>query len=273
MTPCQISRWILRPFDGHFSSVIWAVSTWGASVDGNNGTDTLASYDYEDRGPQFSRIRAVRKDGLQVWQWPKQSHQESPHLLAGDFTGGILMTVGEGDRRELLSVDIFGRERWRVRVPSMTVPRVNINQLNVLFYVAADAAGARLVALNARTGEQALTIPIDPGAERRRNLEIRGGRIVCVPGADAIVPSSLRMTPVITNAAGVTNLAYTQISIVADAGTCQAGEPVAASDVRLHVAQRLVMLDLGQDFMAAHATIEQSERDTTASSGVDITRR
>jgi len=263
-------RWILRPFDGHFSSVIWAASTWGASVDGNNHSDTLASYYYEDRGPQFARVRAVRKDGLQVWQWPRELHKESPRLLGGDFTGGILMTAGEGDRRELFSVDINGRERWRIPVPGKVGRGVNINQLNVILYVVADAKGPRLVGLNGRTGEQVLTVPIDPGTERRRNLEISGGRIICAPGVDTVVPSSLRITPVITNVVGVTNIAYTQMSIAADAGLCAAGAPVVPADVRLHVTQRLVMLDLGQDFMAVHTTIEQSEGDTTAAAGVEM---
>jgi hypothetical protein len=261
----QESRWILRPLDGRFVSVLWAASTWGASVDGNNYPDAAASYYYEDRGLQSSHVRAIRKDGLQVWQWPQQAYQESPHLLSGDFTGGILMTAGTGARRELFSVDITGRQRWRVPAPGLSGTRVNITQLNVVYFVSSDGAGSRVVGLNGLTGERVFTVPFDVGREVRRNLEIRAGRIVCAPGVESASPSPLRTTPVITNVIGVTNLAYTDWSVIADAGACKAGAPVAPADVQLHVTQRLVMLDIGQDFVVTTKTIEQSERATNGS--------
>jgi hypothetical protein len=259
----QESRWILRPLDGRFVSVLWAASTWGTSVDGNNYSGTTASYYYEDRGPQSSHVRAIRRDGLQLWQWPKQAYRESPHMLSGDFTGGILMTAGAGAKRELFSVDIAGEQRWRVPAPGFSGTRVNVTQLNVVYFVSDDADGKRVVGLNGRTGEQVFTVSLDAGREVRRNLQIRAGRIVCAPGVENTSPSPLRTTPVITNAMGVTNVAYADWSINADAGSCTAGAAVAPADVRLHVTQRLVMLDIGQDFVATSKTIEQGERDTT----------
>lgn len=128
-------------------------------------------------------------------------------MLSGDFTGGVVMTVGTGDALELVNVDITGQQRWRVPAPGLVGPRTNITPQNILYFLKDASDGRRVVGLNARTGVQVWTMPLETGDEVLRNLEIREGRIVCAPGVEHRSRSPLHATPIITNYMGATNLA------------------------------------------------------------------
>jgi outer membrane protein assembly factor BamB len=256
------SRWVLRPLEGRFTTLIWSATLMGMSTEAPNYSSEVPAYFFEDRGPQSSHVRAVRKDGVQVWMWPAAGSRESPRILSGDLTGGLIVALGTGADRTLVNIDVNGRERWRLPSSGLENRYINVTPLNVLYYVRNDATGARLVGLNGLTTEEVFSLPIDSGRETRRNLELRDGRIVCVPGAVSSSPSPLRGGQVITNAIGVTNLVYTEWSMIADAGACRAGAVIAPADVRLHVAERVVMVDIGQNLRATPTTVMAYQRDT-----------
>jgi len=256
--------WILRPTDGRFTHLVWSTSAWGASSEAENFTETAPWYYYQDDGPRSAHVRAIRHDGLQVWQWPNPPSPEVPHLICGDFFGGVLLYVGDNFwNRVLVSVDASGRERWRVSLPGMRTTGVNITPEGVVFVVQNNRGVSRIVGVDGRTGAQVFSHALDTGEEVRRNVELRAAdKVVCVPGKETSLPSSLFPTDIIT--VDATNFAYSYLSLVIDGGDCTAGAVLAPSDLRIHVVQRLVMVDIGYRMKTSETTIEESTRDGDA---------
>jgi outer membrane protein assembly factor BamB len=263
--PAGQQTWILRPIDGRFAHLLWSSSAWGASIEGENFTETAPSYYYQDVGPHSAHVRAIRRDGLQVWQWPPSPSREVPNLIAGDYFGGALLYVGDVASRVLVDVNADGRERWRVAVPGFNGKGVNITSEGVMYFVQAEIGGGRILGLDARTGAPLISQRLDAGREVRRNIRMRGGTPVCAPGVEESIPAPFMYSRVLANVTGEANLAYANLSLVADAGHCTPGAPLALADIHVQVVQRLLMIDIDGALKSSETTIDKVERDGDAS--------
>ena len=258
------SRWILQPIDGEFVHALWASGSWFGRIDGADADEEKeesAAYFYEDRGRQSSHIRAIREDGLQAWQWPTGT-EEVPHMLCGDFYSGVLAYVGDKQNRMLISITANGRERWRVSVPGFPGRNVNVGLTGDVLLVEenSDSAGARVVVLNGRTGAEKVNFALPPSREIVRNMELRNGKAVCAPEAERFRNLPASYSDVMTNAIvspNVTTLAYSELSVVADAGKCEAGAILPLDRIHLKVAQRLMIWDLTDEQGTKFYTVEE----------------
>jgi hypothetical protein len=257
------ARWILQSIDGVFVKALWASGTWFGRIDGSDEEkeEESAAYFYEDRGSQSSHIRAIREDGLQAWQWPAET-QEVPHMLCGDFYSGVLVWVGDKQNRMLISITASGKERWRVPVPGFPGRSVNVGLTGdvLLAEESPDSAGARVVVLNGRTGTEKLNFALPPSREIVRNMEFRNGNVMCLPGAESSRNLPAYYSDIMTNAIvspNVTTLAYSEISVVADASTCERGAIIPLNRIHLTGVQRLVMWDMTDELITKFSTIEE----------------
>lgn len=265
------SRWILQPIDGEFVRAFWASGSWFGRIDGSDEEkDESAAYFYEDRGGQSSHIRAIREDGLQAWQWPAGS-EEAPHMLCGDFYGGVLAYVGDKQNRMLISITASGKERWRVAVPGFPGRTVNVSLTGDILLVEenSDFAGTRVVVLNGSSGAEKVNFALPPSREIVRNVELRNGKAVCAPGTERSRNLPAYYSNVMTNAIvspNVTTLAYSELSIIADGGKCEAGAILPLEQIHLSVVQRLMIWDLTDEQGTKFYTVEEHPAEGNASS-------
>jgi outer membrane protein assembly factor BamB len=271
------SRWILQPIDGEFVHALWASGSWFGRIDGadEEKDESAAAYFYEDRGGQTSHIRAIREDGLQAWQWPAET-EEVPHMLCGDFYSGVLAYVGDKQNRMLISITANGKERWRVAVPGFPGRNVNVALTGDVLLVeeSPDSAGARVVVLNGRTGAEKVNFALPPSREIVRNMELRNGKAVCSPETERSRNLPAYYSDVMTNAIvspNVTTLAYSELSVIADAGKCEPGAVVPLERIRLSAVQRLMIWDLTDEQGTKFSIVEEHAAEGNASSlGFDV---
>ena len=266
------SRWILRPIDGEFVHALWASGSWFGRIDDGSDEEKAASaaYFYEDRGPQSSHIRAVREDGLQAWQWPAGT-EEVPHMLCGDFYSGVLAYVGDKQNRMLVSITASGKERWRVAVPGFPGRNVNVSLTGDILLVEenSDSAGAHVVVLNGSTGAEKVNFALPPSREIVRNMELRNGKTVCVPEAERSRNLPAYYSNIMTNAIvtpNVTTLAYSELSVIADARKCEPGTILPPDRIHLSAIQRLMIWDLTDEQGTKFYTVEEHAAEGNASS-------
>jgi outer membrane protein assembly factor BamB len=271
------SRWILQPIDGEFVHALWASGSWFGRIDGadEEKDESAAAYFYEDRGGQTSHIRAIREDGLQAWQWPAET-EEVPHMLCGDFYSGVLAYVGDKQNRMLISISASGKERWRVAVPGFPGRNVNVGLTGDVLLVeeSPDSAGARVVVLNGRTGAEKVNFALPPSREIVRNMELRNGKAVCSPETERSRNLPAYYSDVMTNAIvspNVTTLAYSELSVIADAGKCEPGAVLPLERIRLSAVQRLMIWDLTDEQGTKFSIVEEHAAEGNASSlGFDV---
>jgi len=205
----------------------------------------VPAFYYEDRGRASAHVRALSKDGLQLWQYPPPLGGGVPALLATEFTGGVVLRVTTRDQRELVSLDRSGAERWRVAAPGLPQSGVSVTATGHVLFVSDTGTAHRLVAVDGATGKQLMAVLLDAGQTTHRGFTIQGGGLTCAPGVERTTPLPLRATPVVVNARGVASVAYAEWAMVAEAGRCTPGSRLALSDIRVHGQQRLVLLDAG----------------------------
>jgi len=263
----QDSRWILRAIDGQFAHAFWASGTWGGSVsDADPQEEKHAAYFYEDRGSNSSHVRAIQENGLQVWQWPAHQSKEMPRMICGDVYGGVLLYVGDLQSRVLVNLDTSGHERWRIPVPGFSGKNFTYTMNGLLYIVEADphGTGARIIGLDAKTGRQTFSLELPASREMVRNMEVRNGRLICSPGAENSTLLPVRHSKMMSNIEQVANLAYSEFSLVADAGECKPGAAVDPQQVRIKAMQRLMMVDIYENQTTSTGAIEASTTDGKA---------
>jgi hypothetical protein len=252
------NRWILHPLDGQFVHALWASGTWGGSApDADAMDDNHPSYFYQDWGTESSHVRAIRDDGLQVWQWPRQASNEMPRMICGDIYGGALVFVGEPGKRVLVDLNARGRERWRTSVPGFDGKSFSFAMTGTLYIVenSADGTTARIVALDAKTGQQQLSIDLTSSQETLHNLSWRNGSLICSPGSDTSTPLPLHHSKMMSNTAGVANLAYSEYNVIADGGNCKAGSMVDIGTLLVKATTRLMMIDISSELTTVRTPV------------------
>lgn len=262
----QDSRWILQPVDGQFVRALWASGTWGGSAaDADPVEDNHAAYFYGDKGPSSSHVRAVREDGLQVWQWPAHGSSESPRMICGDIYGGVLVEVGELQKRVLVDVDASGNERWRTPAPGFSGRDFTYSMTGILYIVEDDPhTGARIAGLDAKTGQQKFSLALRVPVEIMRNMTVRNDHLICSPGAEQSTPLPVRHSKMMSNVEQVANLAYSEFSLIADAGRCTPDSVLDPQKVHVKATQRLVMVDIHDDLTATTKVVEANSEDGSA---------
>jgi hypothetical protein len=236
------SRWALQPIDGGFTHALWASWTWGGSAPGGDSvSEKTPSYFYEDRGPGGSHIRAVREDGLQVWQWPESFSLEKPQMICGDSLGGVLVQIGEKESRTLVDLDSTGHERWRYSAPGFTGKDFTYTLTGALFFLEEhpNMAGARIVGLDAKEGIRKFAFELPVSQQTVHGLVIRDGKLVCSPDAESSMPLPSRHSKMLTNAEETANLAYSEFSLVAEGPPCVPGSVLVPGQVRVKAKQSL----------------------------------
>jgi outer membrane protein assembly factor BamB len=261
------SRWILQPIDGQFVKAFWASGTWGGSApDPDQLEDSHAAYFYNDKGPSSSHIRAVGEDGLQVWQWPAHRSSEAPRMICGDVYGGVLVQIGEQDKRVLVDIDANGTERWRASVRGFTGRDFVFTREGVLYIVEDDshATGARILGLDGRTGQQKFSLALPGSSEIMRNVTVQNNRLICSPGADTSTPLPVRHSKMMGNVELVVNVAYSEFNMVADGGKCIPNSVLDPAMVHVKVTQQLVMLELYENMSSASKVVETNTTEGNA---------
>jgi outer membrane protein assembly factor BamB len=255
------SRWILQPINGRFAQALWASTTWGGTAPNADPVgENTPSYFYEDRGPAGAHIRAIREDGLQVWQWPESYSMEVPRMVCGDSLGGVLLQIGEKESRILVDLDATGHERWRSPVPGFTGKDFTYTLTGGVYFFGEhpNMRGGRIVGLDAHDGVQKFAFELPESQEELHGLEIRNGELVCSPGQENLTPLPSRHSHMLTNAEGVANFAYSEFNLIAEAVNCSAGSVLTPMQVQVKVTQRLVIVDVHEDGSSSTSIVEQN---------------
>jgi outer membrane protein assembly factor BamB len=263
----QDSRWILQPVDGQFVRALWASGTWGGSAaDADSEEDNHAAYFYGDKGRDSSHVRAVREDGLQVWQWPVHRSSETPRVICGDIYGGVLVEVGDSQKRILVDLDASGNERWRVPVPGFSGRDFTYTMNGVLYIVEDDAhmTGARIVGLDAKTGQQKFSLALPASLQIMRNMTVRNDKLICSPGAEESTPLTVRHSKMMSNIEQVANLVYSEFSLFADAGKCTPDSVLDLQKIHIKVTQRLMMVNINDNLTTTTNIVEANTTDGSA---------
>jgi outer membrane protein assembly factor BamB len=259
--PAQ-ARWTLRPIDGDFTAVLWATGTWGGSApDADAATDSDPAYFYEDRGGRGSHLRAIGKNGLQVWQWPGHEAAAGLHLICGDIYNGVLLRVGDGPSTTLVDLDANSQQRWRIPAPGFTGREFTYNMSGALYFVERDnnAASAHLIGVDGHTGGQIFSFPIPASFERTRNFTVRNGKFICSPGAETSTPVPTLYSHMMSDFDNISHLIYTEFALTADAGHCVAGSIVDAGKVRIEALQKLAIAQVYENHSVSTHVLEENK--------------
>ena len=222
--------------------------------------ENTPSYYYEDRGPNGSHIRAVRGDGIQIWQWPQPYSIEAPQMICGDSLGGVLVQIGEKESRTLVDLDANGNERWRSPAPGFSGRDFTYTLAGGFFFLEEhpNMAGGRIVGLDARDGSRKFAFDLPQSQEILRRLVVRNGHFVCSPGAESSSPLPSRHSHMLSNTEQTANLAYSEFNLIAEAPNCTSGSIVPIKEVQVKVTQRLVMIDIHDDGKSSATTVEEN---------------
>ncbi len=221
--PSTHANWTLQPIDGEFTSVLWATGAWGGSAnDADSATENDPAYFYEDHGASGSHLRAIGKNGLQVWQWPADKTASALHLICGDIYNGVLLRLGDGTSTALLDLDSNGQERWRIPAPGFSGREFAYNMSGALYFVEQekDASSVHLIGIDAHTGSQLFSFALPASFERDLNFTVRNGKLICSPGTDASTPVPIHYSHMMSDFDNVSHLIYTEFTLTADAGRC-----------------------------------------------------
>ncbi len=260
--PPTQAKWTLQPIDGEFTSVLWATGAWGGSAPGADApTDNDPSYFYEDRGQSGSHLRAIGKNGLQVWQYPADATAPELRLICGDIYNGVLLRLGDGDSTTLLDLDSSGEERWRIPAPGFTGKEFAYNMSGALYFVEQDnnAASVRLVGVDAHTGSQIISFALPSSFERDRNFTVRDGKLICSPGADTSSPVPIHYSHMMSDFDNVSHLIYTEFTLTADAGRCTPGSTLDASKIQIDALHKLAVAQVYENHAVSTRSLEENK--------------
>jgi hypothetical protein len=261
------SRWILLPMDGRFVHALWAATTWGGqSATTEADANSEVAYYYEDRSPFRSHIRAVSRQGLQIWQWPAQTADDNPRMICGDTFGGVLVQIGSADSRVLVDLDMHGRERWRIAAPGFSGKDFTFTQGGTLFFLEDFPARSAvvLVGVDSLTGERKTSFELQQSRETLRGVELRNGRFICAPKKETSKYLPLRHSHLMSNVEGVANFAYSELLISAEGSKCSEGQVLQLGVLHLTVTQRLKMIDIANDLSIVGYNVEENSAEGNA---------
>ncbi len=260
--PPTQAKWTLQPIDGEFTSVLWATGTWGGSAPGSDPpTDDDPSYFYEDRGASGSHLRAIGKNGLQVWQYPADDAAPVLHLICGDIYNGVLLRLGDGASTTLVDLDASGQQRWQISAPGFSGKEFAYNMSGALYFVEQDnaASSVRLIGVDAHTGGQIFSFPLPVSFERDRNFTVRAGKLICSPGADTSSPVPIHSSHMMSDFDNVSHLVYSEFTLTADAGRCMPGTTLDASKIQIDALQKLMVARVYENHAVATHSLEENK--------------
>lgn len=266
--PPTHAKWTLQPIDGEFVSVLWATGTWGGSApDADPATESDPAYFYEDHGASGSHLRAIGKNGLQVWQWPADETAPALHLVCGDIYNGVLLRLGEGASTTLLDLDSDGQERWRIPAPGFGGKEFAYNMSGALYFVEQEnyATSVHLIGVDARTGSQLFSFPLPASFERHLNFTVRNGKLICSPGADASTPVPIHYSHMMSDFDNVSHLIYTEFTLTADAGRCTPGSTLDAAKIQIDALQKLAAAQVYENRAVSTHVFEENKAHGAAS--------
>jgi hypothetical protein len=242
--PPTHAKWTLQPIDGEFTSVLWATGAWGGSApDADPAAKDDPAYFYEDHGANGSHLRAIAKNGLQVWQWPADETAPALHLICGDIYNGVLLRLGDGASTTLLDLDSNGQERWRIPAPGFSGKEFAYNMSGALYFVeqGSDATSIHLIGVDAHTGGQLFSFALPASFERDLNFMVRNGKMICSPGADASTPVPIHYSHMMSDFDNISHLIYTEFTLTADAGLCTPGSTLDPAKIQIDSLQKLAV--------------------------------
>ncbi len=248
-------RWAFRSINGRLREVIQAVpNTEGPS------------YFYEDSGENRAQIRAVDDQGLQSWIWPPAGSRESPSIVCGDNSGGVVLSTGEMESKVLIDVDLHGREAWRLPAPRFDDDAFTFTQINRMYFIEDDAdhKSARIIGLDATNGTQQLAQELPVSRQLLKNLTRRGKNLVCKPYTERVELLPLRRSGMFSDTESVAHAAVSDLEIVADGGDCVPNSIVGAKDVHLTYSQKLILFRLHDDGQVTSTVVERNRGEGSA---------
>jgi outer membrane protein assembly factor BamB len=269
--PPTNAKWTLQAIDGEFTSVLWASGAWGGSApDADPPADNDPAYFYEDHGAGGSHLRAIGKDGLQVWQWPARENASKLHLICGDIYNGVLLRLGGGASTVLLDLDSGGQERWRISAPGFSGEEFAYNMSGALYFVEqeSDATSVRLIGVDAHTGSPLFSFPLPGSFERDLNFTDRNGRLICTPGTNASMPVPVHYSHMMSDFDNVSHLIYTEFTLTADAGSCTPESTLDAAKIEINAVQKLAEAQIYENHAVSTHVLEEHKARGTASAAL-----
>jgi outer membrane protein assembly factor BamB len=248
-------HWFFSPFNGSFRNVLHA---WAPDPDG-------ANYFYEDSDSSHSLIRAIREDGIQLWAWPAAGSPEIPALICGNMANGVLLSLGKVTDRVLVMLDGNGKEMWRHAVPGFS--SIKTFTLEGSLFIAEDNpahTSSTVIGLDAATGAPLSSVDLPSSRQVLRNMVHSKNSFICSPGTEAAELLPIRHTRLETGIDGVAHLSFAVMDLVADAGNCAAGQPVATDAIMLKYSQKLQRLNLHADGAAAFDLLQTNSAEGPA---------
>jgi hypothetical protein len=234
--PPTHAKWTLQPIDGEFTSVLWATGAWGGSAtDADPATENDPAYFYEDHGARGSHLRAIARNGLQVWQWPADETAPALHLICGDI--------------------------YNIPAPGFGGKEFAYNMSGALYFVEqeSDATSVHLIGVDARTGSQLFSFALPASFERDRNFTVRNGKLICSPGADASTPVPIHYSHMMSDFDNVSHLIYTEFTLTADASRCTPGSTLDAAKIQIDAEQKLAAAQVYENHAVSTHVFEENK--------------
>jgi outer membrane protein assembly factor BamB len=266
--PPTHAKWTLQPIDGEFRSVLWATGAWGGSAtDADPATENDPAYFYEDHGTSGSHLRAIGKNGLQVWQWPSNQSALALHLICGDIYNGALLRLGDGASTTLVDLDSNGQERWHLAAPGFSGKEFAYNMSGALYFVEQenDATSVHLIGVDAHSGSQLFSFELPASTERDLNFTIRNGKLICSPGAHTSTPVPIHYSHMMSDFDNVSHLIYTEFSLTAIAGRCTPGSTLDAAKIQIDALQKVAVAEVYENHAVSTHVLEENKSRGAAS--------
>ena len=212
-------------------------------------------------------LRAIGKNGLQVWQWPADETAPALHLICGDIYNGVLLRLGDGASTTLLDLDSNGQERWRIPAPGFGGKEFAYNMSGALYFVEQenDATSVHLIGVDARTGSQLFSFALPASFERDLNFTVRNGKLICSPGADASTPVPIHYSQMMSDFDNVSHLIYTEFTLTADAGRCTPGSTLDTAKIKIDALHKVAAAQVYENHAVSTHVFEENKARGAAS--------
>lgn len=232
--------------------------------------DGPTTYSLEQTSDGRTFLRAVRHDGIQVWNWELPEKTHDVELICGDWTGGALIGANLGSSFTLYTVGKDGKERWRHTFKGVRKGHAyNLNHLVHVISQSTDATSVTLTGLDEITGAQRFQLDLPSSKETSVNVRRSGASTSC---ASASQSSTLPIviSKIIVNSDGLAYLAFTQRERSLKSGPCTPGLSLSSHEVNLTRDDRVILWQIHPDGRYRSTIIEQLRDTHTMSEALPV---
>jgi outer membrane protein assembly factor BamB len=214
-------------------------------------------------------LRAVEKDGMQMWTWVMPEKTSDLELVCGDWLGGVVISANRADSYTLYVVGKDGSLRWNHDSPgARKALAISTDHLTYLLSQSRDATSASLAVFDEADGTEKFELQIPASRENLTGLRLEGTTYMCSAGSKSI-PAPAAVSRVYVNMDGFAYLAFSQSERTIGTDNCVPGAVVNSAQSRLTRREDIYLWQIHRHGMYRATVVESARREQPLSDPLD----